>query len=378
MMIAPWKIHSSVEAWLGKRADASYAWRGRYVDYYRVQQPEYYQNGLRMVASCIDKFEHDADADRRQFLATDMIYSLHRFGFMFDEYFWFGLEKLNAQARKEFVSDKIRYQIYGHLNTESGMNALKDKWKTFLALKPHFKREAMLLESDTEFEEFEAFCEEHPAFLVKPLTSNCGKGIAFYSSVEGNELHGVFDSLKAVGESIVEEQLVQDDRLGAFHPESINTVRVPTIIDTQGGAHIIAPFFRMGCGKSRVDNAGAGGVFASIDVRSGICTAAVDESGGEYLCHPDTGQKIVGFSIPRWNEAMQLAKELISKLDGVRYVGWDLALTSDGWAVVEGNSMAQFVAQIADKRGRMKEFLEYAYGPNSSQVASWFGEEAKL
>ena len=38
-----------------------------------------------------------------------------------------------------------------------------------------------------------------------------------------------------------------------------------------------------------------------------------------------------------------------------RYTGWDIALTKDGWVLVEANRRGQFVWQIAMQKGFRKE-----------------------
>lgn len=144
--IAKWKIDSPVEGWLGRRADGSDFWKRAYVLYYRMRDPGYYRAGLSMIEECFAKFGKAALSEReRSMLARDMVYSLHRFGFMFDEYFWYGFEHLNARGRKEFVPDKVRYKIYDDLNSLASYNLFLDKWKTYQEFKPFFGREAFLI-----------------------------------------------------------------------------------------------------------------------------------------------------------------------------------------------------------------------------------------
>lgn len=378
--IAKWKIDSPVEGWLGRRADGSDFWKRAYVLYYRMRDPGYYRAGLSMIEECFAKFGKAALSEReRSMLARDMVYSLHRFGFMFDEYFWYGFEHLNARGRKEFVPDKVRYKIYDDLNSLASYNLFLDKWKTYQEFKPFFGREAFLISGGgSDKSAFLDFCERHPRFLVKPIDGNCGRGIAFYRVETVEDAEHAYSDAVSRGRAIVEEAIVQVDEMAAFHPSSVNTVRVPTLVK-DGEVHIFGPFFRMGRGESIVDNAGSGGVFANVDSDTGICfTMGVDEVGASYLRHPDSGLTIPGFQIPQWDEALSLAKKLALKVEGARYVGWDLALTERGWVVVEGNSRAQFVMQIVDKRGRMREFLDLAYGVGSERFQMWFGPEGRL
>ncbi len=45
--------------------------------------------------------------------------------------------------------------------------------------------------------------------------------------------------------------------------------------------------------------------------------------------HPVTGEVIVGFQIPFWNQIIELVKELAYVVPQVRYVGWNIAITEN-------------------------------------------------
>jgi hypothetical protein len=52
----------------------------------------------------------------------------------------------------------------------------------------------------------------------------------------------------------------------------------------------------------------------------------------------------------------RLTKELALILPTNRFTGWDLALTDNGWVLVEGNSNAQLnYHQLFDLKGRREE-----------------------
>lgn len=147
---------------------------------------------------------------------------------------------------------------------------------------------------------------------------------------------------------ICEELIVQNAEIGALHPASINTVRIPTVV-CRDGVHIFHPVLRIGINNSIVDNGGRGRILANVDIDTGVVyTAGFDESGNRYVVHPNSGISIPGFQIPRWDEAKQLAVEL-AWVTNNRYTGWDLALTDEGWVRVEGNDCGEFVMQIAVK-----------------------------
>ena len=51
-----------------------------------------------------------------------------------------------------------------------------------------------------------------------------------------------------------------------------------------------------------------------------------------------------------------MVQELMDQLPGFGYIGWDLALTPEGWCVVEGNYAGQFTYQMMNNRGYRREF----------------------
>ena len=76
--------------------------------------------------------------------------------------------------------------------------------------------------------------------------------------------------------------------------------------------------------------------------------------------HPDSKLKFKGWQIPQYDELKKLAAELIHLMPfGQKYVGFDFALSQDGWVLVEGNSLGQFVGQIAEQKGVRKKVMQY-------------------
>lgn len=98
----------------------------------------------------------------------------------------------------------------------------------------------------------------------------------------------------------------------------------------------------MGRGTSFVDNAGSGGIGCNVDSKTAVIVCAGDEMGNDYIYHLDTKVKLIGYKIPKWEEAVSTAIELARQVPDVHYVGWDLALTNNGWVLIEGNEDGQF------------------------------------
>lgn len=134
---------------------------------------------------------------------------------------------------------------------------------------------------------------------------------------------------------IVEGLIEQDCRLSIFNTSSVNTVRLPTIIN-RNGFHVIGPFLRTGRAGSIVDNGGGGGIVSAIDEKTGLVISnGFDEKGNHYETHPDSGICFKNFQIPEWDALLTLAKEIHYKMKGHKYIAWDFAYTSKGWVLNE-------------------------------------------
>ena len=107
-----------------------------------------------------------------------------------------------------------------------------------------------------------------------------------------------------------------------------------------------------------IDNATAGGLAAAIDPETGIVTSeACREDLSRMLFHPDTGVKIIGMQIPQWDDLLKLVDQLAHVVPEQRFVGWDLALTDQGWVMVEGNDNAMVTAiQMCERKGLRERF----------------------
>lgn len=63
--------------------------------------------------------------------------------------------------------------------------------------------------------------------------------------------------------------------------------------------------------------------------------------------------------MPRWDEMKELCTKLAEMIPSVKCIGWDMALTENGWVVVEGNWATQLVVpQIVVQKGLKREMTE--------------------
>ncbi len=358
--IAKWRIDSEEERSLACLADESLEGKSAYVEYYRVNDSEYFNGGLPMIEHTLKHYGVTVKGDERREIFEDMIYSLHRFGFSFEEYFQYKLQAKNAVERSEFVSDKKRHEYYATFNTLEGKRLLNNKATALERLRSCVGRDFMFISARggvLQRDEIDKFLTEHGDVIVKPVSESCGRGVFLVKKGEMDT-----DTLLAnisSSDVVIEEFIYQSSEMASFHSKSVNTVRM-ICFACGDGKHFIQPIFRTGKGLSVVDNTGAGGIFASVNLESGIVSSdGIDGTLNVYEKHPDTGVKYQGFELPDWNGALHYVDDLMALVPECRCVGWDLAHTDDGWVVVEGNPFPQLGIQMITGVGLKAEFEKY-------------------
>lgn len=293
----------------------------------------------------------------RQWHARRMRWAYIRYGWWFDEYFMFNFNRLSRKGRMEFVPNVQKDYFCDKVNSPEVHDLFTDKWLAYQRFAPYYRREVCHFGANGVLDDAaKEFVRRHTNFIVKPLDDSFGGGCKIVSGATVDEVESLLK--KYVEGGVMEELIHQNEQMASLHPQSVNTVRISTL-KMDGQVHIVHPFFRVGRGDDVVDNAANGGIFGVIDIASGIVTTACDELGNRYVVHPDTGMPIVGFTIPHWKEALDLAVELAGVVTESVFTGWDLAYTDSGWVMVEGNSRGQFICfQMATQEGFRKELEE--------------------
>ena len=294
-------------------------------------------------------------------LRTDVFFNAFAYGFEPAEYFYYYLKDKTRAEKMEYISDLEHFVLAYTLNDVVDIEQLYDKYRTYKVLKPYFKREAVCIENQRDYDKFLSFITEHPVFVLKSVGAARGYGVSRVDS-HGQKPEALFASLITQGKQILEELVIQSDEMSNFHSSSVNTVRCPTV-RTVRGIEIGPCFFRAGQGGSFVDNAGSGGILANVDLKTGVLyTNGWDEFCNEYITHPQSGMTIKGFQLPEWDRLIETVKEMAMCLPSLGYIGWDMAHTDQGWVVIEANAAGQFVSQIADQRGIKRDIEEQLKG----------------
>ncbi len=307
---------------------------------------------------CSEAQKRNPAALRR--LRRDMWYSFILYHASFSEYFVYRFPRLSHEGRREFVTEAEKNALCERLSPPEVRRVIWDKWSAYNLFRDFYRRDAVKVDAESTFEEFGTFIGAHPRFIAKPRLESCGMGVTIYDAAAADfDAAAVFAALQGIG-VICEELIVETGVLASLHPGSVNTVRIATLMQ-DGAPVVLFTFLRVGRGDSIVDNAGAGGFAALIDTETGIVlTPGVTERLQEAAVHPDTGMPILGIRLPRWQEALDLARRAAMLYPDHPYISWDFAYTENGWVVVEANCMGQFICpQFTTGRGFRAHLSRY-------------------
>ena len=262
--------------------------------------------------------------------------------------------KLTEAERDSYISRlKMKY-LYTRYFTRVAIPVFFDKIR-FLKTFDKFVRRKWIYAPETNIESFAQLLSNYDC-IVKPTKGSLGQGIFKIKKNSDSEKIKELFNLCVTNKLLVEQCIESCEELKQFHPQSLNTLRVVTIANNSK-AQVIGSFFRMGIGDSVIDNAHAGGVFAQIDIKNGVIESdGIDVNGNKYIIHPDSGIKLKGFKIPKWNAIVDTCCEAARQTRNP-ITGWDVVINSEGKVeFIEGNCNPDFdVMQSPLKIGIKKD-----------------------
>lgn len=294
----------------------------------------------------------------------DMMWCNIRFGAMHTlDYTLFEFYKKNSRERNTFLTTRRYYKFIKSFDKDTFFQ-LSDKPTTYRKYADFIHRDWLLVDENTSDEDIKAFIVKSTRAIVKPISSDSGKGVFMASINEGETVSRIID-VKNHGHGLLVEGIVENcEELKTINPSSLNTLRVDVMVKADKSLEIFSVHLRCGCGDTVVDNWGAGGVAYPVDIETGIINApGMDFKRNRYIIHPGTNKVMPGYKIPRYEEACQMAKDIISRDIKVMYAGLDLAIMPDGIELIEINfPPAPYFLQSVDLIGRRK-MVENLYMP---------------
>lgn len=314
---------------------------------------KYFKSVPRQVDDILKSSPEYADRKDKDELRKKMLLFCFGYGFQPEEFVVYELENKTQEQRNEFLSRREGVKWIKRMNDLHDIWFFHDKGKTYELFKPFFKRDAVYLNGQSDYNAFCEYVKRHPVFVKKEVSRSMGRGISLVN-IDKSEMtrEQFFNEMMGRGPHLLEECVQQSEDMAVFNSSSVNTVRCMTF-NTKHGIETRFCFLKTGRNGSFVDNGGAGGILIGIDDKTGkLNTDGYDEMNNRYECHPDSGARYMGYQLPDWEQLLSLCKEMAKVLPSVKYIGWDLAHTKDGWVLIEGNGRGMFIGpQTVYKNG---------------------------
>lgn len=310
-----------------------------YTCYYRLRKYRWIQiRKSQLLKDAIERFQmespiHGSLVDYKKALRKHFVsYS----EYMYQYEFW----RLSEQERKQFVARDTMRLFYYDIPWEV-KNSFWNK-VNFLKLFSKYIYRDWICVNSVSYNVFCSFINQVKECIVKPLDNCCGMGIHKIVASEIMDYPTLYKNL--VRENVLLEECISEcEELKSFHPTSLNSIRVVTI-SSHEKAVVFGAFFRMGVGGNVIDNAHAGGLFAQINVDTGLIESeGIDINGNRYIEHPNSHKRIKGFQIPRWEDIKSICIEASKVIPENPITGWDVVINTKGnIEFIEGNHGPDF------------------------------------
>ena len=282
------------------------------------------------------------------------------FGSDYSNYICFKFYDLNSEERNKFVTFYRNEHLWKKLCGRQIQKDFLDK-VYFNTKFSDFVKRGWIDTKNLSESEIRSFVAKYASVIVKPTDSCMGIGVYKLTGCERDKVNELIDSVKKGSRFIIEETLENVAEIKALNPPSLNTIRMVTCIDNKGNYHLVAARMRMGATDACTDNVCTGGIVCAIDPVTGkIDSTAKNHSGAEFTIHPNSKVKLCGYQVPQWNDCLRIAEELTKVCPEARYVGWDLAITTKGIDVLEGNVPPdEGVTQMNHEAGMWYQFKNW-------------------
>ena len=293
-------------------------------------------------------------------IMADMARCFLRYGTGYTDYFRGDFIHLTPEEKETWCTAKRFHTVIHYLNDQRFIGLLHDKLLFNEFFRKYIRRDFINLRTASR-EEFLQFLQGKATVFAKLPDGECGHGISKIVLSQVPDTGALYDQLKASGQLLVEDAIIQCREMNEINPYVVNSFRVVTLYK-DGQAHVIANGLRVNQKADQVIGC-TDDVYFSLGPDGRIDSNVIDDYGQVYETHPLTGKRFDQVCIPGVESAFRMCQEAAMKLPQVRYIGWDVAFSASGPVIVEGNEypgygFLQFHKLKGSRTGHLKEIAD--------------------
>lgn len=295
-------------------------------------------------------------------LVFDMLVSVFRHNISLLDYFYFRFYKLERSERLKWAGTGYLYEYQLKMNPRQTRMVLEDKIQFLERYKPFISRKHADIQTVKEDREIlnDLLGNDSGRLVLKGSRGQVGAEVEVVSCSDFTA-PDLLAYMQEKNFDLLEEYVIQHPTIMALSSTGLNTLRVFTQIQ-EGEIHFLGARFRISV-NSPVDNMGAGNLAAPVNLDTGVLSGPgvySDITREDEAVHPVSGQSITGFTVPFWEEVLDLSTRAALHTRENRSVGWDIAITENGPELIEGNhNWCKLLWQLPVKEGLKKELEKF-------------------
>lgn len=296
------------------------------------------------------------------FLYFDIIKNSLKYNISILEYFQFHFYEISEEEKKEWAGTGYMYEFQKYMNPPKYRYLLEDKTVFDKTYEKYIHHSVVSINDLKEEKDLANKILSNPSgkIVFKIKDGGCGRGIIVESASSYKNADEIIEFMETNNFDLVEEFVQQHEIINKISSSALNTVRIITQLRSDGNVDIVGCRLRISV-NGVTDNLAAGNIATYIDPETGMITGKgvySDITKKDCEIHPISGENIIGIKIPFWEETIKLIKEIAIIDKRNRSIGWDLAITSYGPDLIEGNrEWCKLLYQLPAKKG-LKSTLE--------------------
>ncbi len=292
---------------------------------------------FKRLGECINEV-HDKSGKSKILTFFDIVGCAFKYGAGYFDYTIFEFYNMNSKERKTYMTRVKNKKLLSMMNDKQFIDVFEHKNLFDARFKDYIKRDFLDLSLASK-SDLENFIKDKKEIVCKPSVGECGKGIEILKVDDFKDIDELYNYVNSKEKNfgVLEEKIKQHHELDRLYPYSVNCFRMVTLVK-DGVPYVLYAVLKTGNHGKFVDNLENGGYACHFNLETGEVSGPGHTSGRDIVEeHPMTHVKFIGFKVPYVKEAMELCKKAALEVKEIKYVGWDVCITENGPAIVEGN-----------------------------------------
>lgn len=260
-------------------------------------------------------------------MVADYLKTKAKYKLNYNEYFDMYFYKFNENKRQEILTPNESAKLINQLNPFEKRYLIISKSEFNHRFEQYIKRDWLLLDEKNN-EEFRLFIKSRD-FIFVPALDNYSPEIIDITRSNEWQLH---QELINTNHYIVEEVVKHHEKFNEITDQSLITLKFITL--------------------SHLNQISILGCYLNISINEEKYYILVDLNTGKTFNEAINNNKIVNninnyqvksFKIPLWKDTLKMVKELPKVITDLKYVSWEIAITSDGPLLISASDEPDYL-----------------------------------